>query len=341
MFVPKTIGCQPRVSTSKPGYFGPAAKAVALGMAVAMLSLHAQRIVRKGHAPPNTPGNFHVTATTTDSVSFAWNPVTPGPGGSSIYEISNDTTGLTFNVGDVTSYTWNVGVQAGDTYSFHIVAVANNLASAPSPEVTVTLPGAPPTPPAVQPAAPVITGTRVTSDTITVTWTESTPANEIGSYELLVNGIEDGGSSASSTTATATGLAGGTAFTLQVVAFSKNGVTGALSTKSTPITVTTAAAPPPPANAPTAPTGLTGSGDGGGEAIISWNPSTSANEPQGDIEYDIYINGVLDINDSTVGQTTGIYIFPRGATLPAQVWVVAVDQSGNTSASNVLTLTGF
>jgi len=330
-----------RMSASQPGYRGSAARVVALGIAVAMFSLHAQRIVRKGSAPPNTPGNFHVTAVTTTSASFAWNPVTPGAGGSSIYEIYNDTTGLIFNVGAVTSYTWH-GLQAGDTYSFHIIAVANNLASAPSPEVTVTIPGAPPTPPTVQPAAPVITETSVTSDTITATWTEATPASEIGSYELLVNGIENGGSSASSMTATATGLAAGTAFTIQVVAFSQNGVTGALSTKSAPVTVTTAAAPAPPSNAPTAPTGLTGGGDGGGEAIISWNPSTSVNEPQGDIEYNIYINGVLDINDSTVGQTTNIYIFPRGATLPAQVYVVAVDQFGNTSArSNVLTLSSF
>lgn len=40
MFVPKTIGCQPRVSTSKPGYRG-TAKALALGIAVAMLPLPA------------------------------------------------------------------------------------------------------------------------------------------------------------------------------------------------------------------------------------------------------------------------------------------------------------
>jgi hypothetical protein len=112
--------------------------------------------------------------------------------------------------------------------------------------------------------------------------------------------------------------------------------------------VTTAAAAPPPANAPTAPTGLSGSGDGGGEAIISWNPSTSVNTPQADIQYLIYIDGVLDLNDSSVasqgttGDTTNIYIFPRGANIPAQVWVVALDQLGNQSApSNVLTISSF
>jgi hypothetical protein len=334
MFVPKT-------STSKPWYWGTAAKAVALGIAVAMVSLPALAIPKWHSVPPKTPGDFRVTAVTTSSASFAWNAPTPGPCGSPVYEIYNDTTGLIFNAGNGTSFTWH-GLQAGYTYSFHIIAVLGNLASAPSPDIKVTIPGAPPPPPAVQPNPPVITRTSVTSSTITVTWTESTPADEIALYEVLVNGIENVDSTESST-ATATGLAAGTAFTINVVAFSQSGETGALTATSAPVTVTTATATnPPPPTAPTAPTNLTGGGDGGGEAIISWTPSTSVNEPQQDVEYDIYINGVLDINDSTVGQTTGVYIFPRGATLPAQVYVVAVDQFGNTSApSNVLTLSGF
>jgi hypothetical protein len=154
----------------------------------------------------------------------------------------------------------------------------------------------------------------------------------------VIDGIENGGSSASSTTAAATGLASGTAFTINVVAFSLNGETGAVISTSAPVSVTTATATTtaPPAVL-TAPTDLTGAGDGGGEAIISSNLSTSANEPQQDIAYDIYISGALDINDSTVGQTLDVYIFPRGATLPAQVYVVAVDNLVNVSApSNML-----
>ncbi len=346
MSVLQSIGCQTRMSTARPWYCVTAAKAIALGIAVAMLSLPAVGKVRSPQlTPPGTPGNFHVTAVTTDSVSFAWTASTPGSGGSLIYEITNDTTGFIENVGNVTHTTWTVGVQAGGTYSFHIIAVAGtNNASKASPEVTVTLAGTPlPTP--VQPAAPVFTETSVTANTITVTWTEATPASEIGAYDLIVNGIGDGGSSASSTTATATGLAGDTAFTIKVVAYSLSGTTGALSTTSAPVTVTTAAAPPPPADAPTAPTDLTGGGCCS-EAIISWNPSTSVNEAQADIDYYIYVNGVLDINDSSVGpeagQTSNIYIFSRGATDPAQVYVVAVDQFGNTSApSNVLTIPDF
>jgi len=347
MFVPKTIGCQTRVSTSKPGYCGTAAKAVALGIAIAMLSLPALGGGTRGNTPPSTPGNFHVTAKTNSSVSFAWNASTPGSGRDLGYNIFNDTTGFSLNEGNVTSTTWTVGVEAGGTYSFHIEAYSGTngyLVSAPSPEVTVMLLGTPlPTP--VKPAPPVITETSVTSNSITVVWTESTPANEIASYEISVNGIEDViDSTPSSTTAIATGLAAGYTFSVTVTAQSLSGTTGALTTTSAPVTVTTAAATtsPAPPSILTAPTDLTGGGDGGGEAIVSWNPSTSVNEPQADIRYVFYVNGVLDSYDGTVGQTTDVYIFPRGATNPAQVYVVAVDNLGNISApSNVLTLTSF
>ncbi len=293
-------------------------------------------------ATPSTPGDFRVTAITTSSVSFAWNASTGATG----YNIFNDTTGLSFNIGNVTSYTWTTGVEAGGTYSFHIQAYAGlygTVVSAPSSELTVTLAGTPlPTP--VKPAAPVITATSATSNTITVSWSEATPASEINSYDVLVNGMEEGGGPASTSTSTAGNLWPGYTFTVTVVAYSLNGTTGALSTASAPVTVTTAAATtsPAPASVLTAPTDLTGDGDGGGEAIISWNPSTSANEPQADIQYNIYIDGVLDIPDTSVGVTQDVYIFPRGAAATSQVWVVAVDQFGNQSApSNFLTITDF
>ena len=320
-----------------------AARAGALCIAVAILSLPALAIIRKPPAtPPSTPGDFHVAGITNSSVSFAWNASTPGSGGRLGYNITNDTTGFINNVGDVTSTTWTIGVQAGGTYSFHIEAYTTTdgtLVSGPSPEVTVTLLGTPlPTP--VKPAPPVITQASPTSNTITVAWTESTPANQINDYVVLVNGMADGGGPSGTTASTATGLASSYTFVVTVVAYSLNGTTGALSTTSAPVTVTTAAAttPPAPPSVLTAPTDLTGGGDGGGEAIISWNPSTSANEPQADIVYEPYIDGVLDSFDSSVGDTSQVYIFPRGADEPASVWIVAVDNLGNVSApSNVLT----
>jgi len=108
------------------------------------------------------------------------------------------------------------------------------------------------------------------------------------------------------------------------------------------VTTGPATTSPAPASVLTAPTGLNGWGDGGGEAIVSWNPSVSANEPQQDIQYEFYEAGVLDSFDGTVGDTTDVYIFPRGATDPVPVFVIAVDNLGNVSApSNVIELTSF
>jgi len=294
--------------------------------------------------PPSTPGNFHVTGATESpaSVTFAWTASKAGSDAKFFYAIVNKTTGLSLNVGKVTSYTWTE-VQAGGTYSFYIYAAdLDNDVSANSPVVTVTVPGTP-IPTAVQPAAPAITQISATADTISVSWTEATPVNEIGSFEVLVNGMVDGSAPANTMTANATNLWPGTTFTVNVVAYSQNGTTGALTATSAPVTVTTAtAANAPNPSAPTAPTNLTGWGDGGGEAIISWNPSTSPNEAQSQIQYNIYIDGVLDSFDSAVGVTQQVYIFPRGATAPAQVFVVAVDQFGNQSPpSNILTIYSF
>jgi Fibronectin type III domain len=294
--------------------------------------------------PPTTPGNFHATAVTTSSVTLAWNASTGGSGKIG-YNIMNVTTGFSLNVGSLTSYDWDFGVEAGGTYTFYIQAYTTGSGtqeSAPSPDITVTLAGTP-LPVPVKPAPPVITSTSVTTNTISVSWTEANPASEIGSYFVTVNGMTNATTNATTTAATLTGLVPGYTYQVAVTAYSLNGQEGALSTTGAPVTVTTTAAViTPPANAPTAPTDLTGGGDGGGEAIISWNPSTSVNEPQADIQYNIYMDGVLDSFDGTVGQTSQVYIFPRGADLPAQVWVVAVDQFGNQSApSNILSIPSF
>jgi len=294
--------------------------------------------------PPSTPGNFHVTAATQSpaSVTFAWTASKAGSDPKFVYVIVNKTTGLSMNVGNVTSNTWSE-VEAGGTYSFYIYAIdTDNQASANSPVLTVTIPGTP-IPTAVQPAPPVITQISATSTAISVSWTEATPVNELSTFEVVVNGMVTSAPPANTTTANATNLWPGATFTVTIVAYSLNGQTGALTATSAPAIVTTAVSTTlPNPSAPTAPTNLTGGGDGGGEAIISWNPSTSPNEPQSQIQYNIYIDGVLDTFDSSVGVTQQVYIFPRGATLPAQVFVVAVDQFGNQSLpSNLLTISSF
>jgi len=281
--------------------------------------------------PPTTPGDFHITAVTTNSVSFAWTASRAGSSGKFVYVIF-ESTGLEFNVGSGTSATITT-VAPGGTYSFYIEAVAPPEASAPSPEVTVTIP-APPPPPPIIPEAPVITAVSDTPSTMTVSWTEGTPASELDGTFLVVNGesaFDYGVYEDSLTEWTVFNLTPNTTYAIEVGAESKTGNI----TYSEPMNVTTPA--PPNTNAPTAPTGLTGYSDGGGEAIMSWNPSTSPNEPQSQIEYELFVNGANEVDSDVIGQTSQVYVFPNGPGDPQSVYVVAVDQYGNMSPpSNVV-----
>jgi hypothetical protein len=281
--------------------------------------------------PPSAPGNFHVTAVTTNSVSFAWTASKAGSSGNFVYVIYQST-GLQFNVGSGTSATITT-VAPGVTYSFYIEAVSPPEASAPSPSVTVTIPSPPPPQPII-PEAPVITSVSTTPSTITVSWTEATPASELDGTYLLIDGespFNFGVDEESLTEWTVFNLTPNTTYTIEVAAESKTGNIA----ESEPMSVTTPA--PPNTNAPTAPTGLTGYSDGGGEAIVSWNPSTSPNEPQSQIEYEVFVNGSNEVDSDVIGQTSQIYVFPNGPGDPQSVYVVAVDQYGNMSPpSNVL-----
>lgn len=286
--------------------------------------------------PPSTPGNFHVTAVTTNGVSFAWTASKAGSSGKFVYVIYQST-GLQFNVGTGTSATITT-VAPGATYSFYIEAVAPPEASAPSPEVTVTIP-APPPPPPIIPAAPVITSVSNAPSTITVSWTEATPADEIAGYAVFVDGTNafDFGVGAigtnfyTSTEWMIFNLTPDTTYSIVVVAQSTTGEQA----RSEAVSATTTT--PPNTTPPTAPTDLTGGSDGGGEAIVAWNPSTSVNEPQSQIYYRIYVNGIHEVDADTIGQTTEVYVFPDGTGDPQPVYIVAVDQYGNVSPpSNVL-----
>jgi hypothetical protein len=289
--------------------------------------------------PPSTPGNFHVTATNTNSVSFAWTASKAGSDPSFVYVLV-ETSGLSFNVGNTTSYTDTV-VAAGATYSFYIYAIdTRGNKSANSPTVTVTLP-VPPPPPPILPAPPVVSDVSVTPDSITLSWTESTPDSELAGFGVLVDGESafnygvqaDGTNFYTATEWTIFNLTPGTTYTLEVVVESKTGNQALSAPTNITTTVSTNNI------APTAPTDLAGWSDGGGEAIVSWNPSTSPYEPSSAIYYRIYVNGIHEVDADTIGQTTQVYVFPDGSGDPQPVYVVAVDQYGNVSPpSNILSI---
>lgn len=309
--------------------------ASAIGTALTITSLlepsPASAAFRK--TPPTTPGNFHVTAVTDSSVSFAWTASKAGSDANFNYVLVNATTGFTSTLSKgTTSYTDTL-VTGGQTYSFYIYAVdLLNNKSANSPTVTVTLPAPPPPPP---PAAPILSLVSVTPSTITVAWPE---INFEDDYLLFVDGVLASDQNLEFddfTEWTVINLAPGTTHTITVEAIGAGGD----SPMSNPVTATTTTTTDP--TPPTTPTGLTGASDGGGEAIVSWNPSTDNVTPQSQIEYRFYVNGLFEPDATVIGQTSNVYVFPNppGSGGIEQIYVVAVDQAGNVSApSNVLTV---
>src|SRR5271156_4527367 len=67
---------------------------------------------------------------------------------------------------------------AGGTGRDIFAVDSNGKASAPSPTISVT-PPTPPPPPPILPAPPVVSAVTATPDTITISWTESTPDKEL------------------------------------------------------------------------------------------------------------------------------------------------------------------
>jgi chitinase len=78
--------------------------------------------------------------------------------------------------------------------------------------------------------------------------------------------------------------------------------------------------------APTAPTGLRASTPDGLDLNLSWNASTDDSDPQSEIRYDVFTDGVL----AAVGLGTRTTLSCESAD-PVEILVRAVDTSGNVS----------
>lgn len=133
--------------------------------------------------PPTTPGNFHTTAVTVNSVSLAWNASTDAFGISS-YRIARSPGSTNMGNGNATTTFVDSTVASSTTYTYQVFAVdGHSVESAPA-SVTVTTP-------AGAPAPPSMTGTlnvnNNTTGSYSVTWSASTGAT---SYRLSENGAE-------------------------------------------------------------------------------------------------------------------------------------------------------
>ncbi len=279
--------------------------------------------------PPTAPTNLRVTATTTTSVTLAWNPSTDNSGTFS-YVVRQDNH-LSWTVSQTqTSYTltW---MSPGRTYTFFVYAVDKALnVSGNSNTVTVTTP-----PDTVPPSAPVLSVPAVSPSQIWLSWTESVDnlwPSSVG-YSVFVNGeLATGLNWINHRQASLRHLTPATTYSFEVTSRDGSGNTA----ESNTVTVTTPASTD--TVPPSAPTNLRVDSDQGcAEVVLAWDQSTDNVDAQSAIEYEVYVNGVLSPLAVVVG-VGGSFVYGT-VNGPNSFVVKAVDQSGNTSApSNTATI---
>ena len=275
--------------------------------------------------PPTAPSNLRITASTSTSVSLAWDA---GKDNSSNWWYCLRRDGFGCIRVDPPQTTLSLSrLWPGRTTTYTVVTVdVNGHRSAPSNSVTHTTP-----PDTTAPSpAPVVSLVNAWPTRITVSWTMARDELTQTWHDLYVDGV----------LASAAFLSSWTTFyldpesthTFQVKARDYFGNT----VESNVLTATT---PPKTDNIPpSAPTNLQfWFQTAPPELWLTWNQSSDDTDPASLILYETYLNGVL-VPDGGVGGTNTIaYCRDIG---PTTVVLRAVDTSGNRSgASNELNIT--
>lgn len=276
----------------------------------------------KDKTPPTTPTNLRVTAVSSTSVTFAWNPSTDNSG-SFFYVLSSNTGALASASMVDTTYTWT-GLTPATTYTFRIRARDQSMNwSGYSNAVTVT------TLPANTAIAPPVLSASVGPTHISLSWTVPPNAAPPVRYWVYRDGVEI--MNWVQTTSHTFYVSPGTTHTYTVRARDGN---GQFSGHSNAVTVTT---PPPDPNdhtPPTVPTNLWEDDWGDAEFQLSWTESTDNVTQEDFIFYYVYVNGVFsDLQVGTGAHSINYGNFGEFNT----VEVIAVDEAGNASAPAQLT----
>ncbi len=301
----------------------------ALGIAAALccslLLVAAPASAARDRTPPTTPSNLHITATTATSVSLAWNESTDNSS-NFWYCVQTNGSGCIRVDPPRTTLTRTISLP-NRTFAFSVYAIdsAGNR-SANSNTVSFTTPPdtTPPSP------VPVISVTQLFPTGVVLTWPE--PVDDFSQvyWTLFVNGSVFGyADRLGPPTQTLLGLTPETSYTFQVSLRDRDGntVTGP------PLVVTTPAKTDQ--QAPTAPTGLRADTPDGLDLELFWNASTDDTDPQSEIRYDVYVDGVRAA--VTLGTRT---ILSCESADPVEIFVKAVDTSGNMSGpSNTVIFT--
>jgi chitodextrinase len=272
---------------------------------------------RRDRTPPTTPTNLRITATTETSVSLAWNASTDNSG-NFLYRVSesgmnNQTVAVPQTQTTLTfSRLWP---ERTYTYTVYAVDAAGNR-SGNSNTVSYT------TPPDVTPPAPApeLTVTPFRPARAGFSWTRSVDNVSQVRYTLYANGIPQV-DLFDYTNHTLFYLAPSTTYEFQVIARDVFGNAAAGDPISVTMPSSTDTVPP------TAPTNLTGA-EMADEVHMNWGLSTDNTDPQSEILYEFYLNGVL--NPDVVFGSSG-FVYCRSASGFTTVVARAVDTSGNRS----------
>jgi chitodextrinase len=269
-------------------------------------------------AAPGAPTNLRITATTDTSISLAWDAPN-GRSGNFWYCVQRDFSGC-YRVDPPRTTFTRSGLAPNTTFRYSVYAIdARGNRSGNSNTVTYTTPPdtTPPSP------APELSATAVYPTRISVAWTASVDNVSQVYYTLFVDGSPYFEGLIGATDRTILDLAPSTTHVFRVTARDASGNVA----ESNVLSVTTPAATD--TVPPTAPSNLSLSSESSPPEIwLDWIQSTDNVDPQSQIMYDAYVNGVPEHAALGYGET--IIYCPGGG--PTTIVLRAVDTSGNVSA---------
>jgi len=306
---------------------------VTAAFAFTAVLLFSGQIVSAGKADrsaPTAPANLMVTGIADTSVSLKWQASTDNSGKLSyrvrITNLNNSAYNTLATVSQTqTTYTAKF-LATNSNYTFAVYAVDDSGNKSADSNIASAHTLADTTPP----SGPSLQASVLGPAEVQLTWTRSTDnvSNNCCNYGINVNGapITQNISWLSQTQAVVRHLQPGSAYSFSVTASDFSG-----GNATTSNVVNTATPPSSDTLPPTVPTNLhLVRDDTCAEVWLGWTESSDNSDPQSNIEYEIYVNGVL----SPLPVNSGIdFDFVYGTAFGDNYFTIkAVDKSGNTSA---------
>ena len=270
-----------------------------------------------GDTGPTAPANLRLTVNGPNSITLAWD-ASKISSSNWWYCIQRDGQGCIRVDPPQTTFTFSK-LWPGTTFNYSVIAITSTgKRSAPSNTVTYTTP-----PDTTPPSVPTLSVTGVWPVRVSVAWTTS--VDDVGSqvwYTLLVDGSPYGGDMIGSSSALVLDRLPARTYEFKVTVRDFFGNTN----QSNVVSVTTPAATD--STPPTTPTNLRLAPEASSPEIwLEWDQSTDDTDPQSQILYDVYVNGVPE--HVAIGYSDEL-VYCRD-TGPNRLTVQAIDTSGNAS----------